>query len=110
MASASVIVATSENFPTEVLASAQPVLVDFWAPWCGPCKMIAPVLDELATEYADKARIVKVNIDDHQDLAGQYNVRAIPTLLLFKSGQVIEQMVGMKSKRDLKLSLDRALV
>ena len=72
--------------------------------------MIAPVLDELATEYADKARIVKVNIDDHQDLAGQYNVRAIPTLLLFKGGQVIEQMVGMKSKRDLKLSLDRALL
>ncbi len=76
----------------------------------GPCKLIAPVLDELATEYADKARIVKVNIDDHQDLAGQYNVRAIPTLLLFKGGQVIEQMVGMKSKRDLKLSLDRALL
>jgi thioredoxin 1 len=110
MASASTIIATTENFPTEVLASAQPVLVDFWAPWCGPCKMIAPVLDELATEYADKARIVKVNIDDHQDLAGQYNVRAIPTLLLFKGGQVIEQMVGMKSKRDLKLSLDRALL
>ena len=110
MASASTITATTQNFPTEVLASAQPVLVDFWAPWCGPCKMIAPVLDELATEYADKARIVKVNIDDHQDLAGQYNVRAIPTLLLFKGGQVIEQMVGMKSKRDLKLSLDRALL
>ncbi len=110
MASASTIIATTENFPTEVLASAQPVLVDCWAPWCGPCKMIAPVLDELATEYADKARIVKVNIDDHQDLAGQYNVRAIPTLLLFKGGQVIEQMVGMKSKRDLKLSLDRALL
>ncbi len=110
MASASTIIATTENFPTEVLASTQPVLVDFWAPWCGPCKMIAPVLDELATEYADKARIVKVNIDDHQDLAGQYNVRAIPTLLLFKGGQVIEQMVGMKSKRDLKLSLDRALL
>ena len=110
MASASTIIATTENFPTEVLASTQPVLVDFWAPWCGPCKMIAPVLDELATEYADKARNVKVNIEDHQDLAGQYNVRAIPTLLLFKGGQVIEQMVGMKSKRDLKLSLDRALL
>jgi thioredoxin 1 len=71
--------------------------------------MIAPVLDELATEYAGKARIAKVNIDDHQDLAAQFGIRAIPTLLLFKGGQVVEQVVGLKSKRDLKSSLDRAL-
>ena len=109
MAAANIVTATSQNFPNEVIASSQPVLVDFWAEWCGPCKMIAPVLDELATEYAGKARIAKVNIDDHQDLAGQFGIRAIPTLLLFKGGQVIEQVVGLKSKKDLKASLDRAI-
>jgi thioredoxin 1 len=109
MAAANILTATALNFPAEVLSSTQPVLVDFWAEWCGPCKMIAPVLDELATEYAGKARIAKVNIDDHQDLAAQFGIRAIPTLLLFKGGQVVEQVVGLKSKRDLKSSLDRAL-
>lgn len=109
MAAANILTATSQNFPAEVLSSNQPVLVDFWAEWCGPCKMIAPVLDELATEYAGKAKIAKVNIDDHQDLAAQFGIRAIPTLLMFKGGQVIEQVVGMKSKRDLKSSLDKAI-
>jgi thioredoxin 1 len=110
MAAANILTATSQNFPAEVLSSTQPVLVDFWAEWCGPCKMLGPVLDELATEYAGKARIAKVNIDDHQDLAAQFGIRAIPTLLLFKGGQVVEQVVGLKSKRDLKSSLDRSLV
>lgn len=109
MASANIITATTQNFPTEIIGSQQPVLVDFWAEWCGPCKMLGPVLDELATEYTGKARIAKVNIDDHQDLAAQFGIRAIPTLLLFKGGQVIEQVVGLKSKRDLKSSLDRAI-
>jgi thioredoxin 1 len=102
------IVATESNFNDEVLRSDTPVLVDFWAEWCGPCKMIAPVLDELATEYGGKVKIAKVNIDEHQNLAGQYRITAIPTLLLFKNGQVLEQIVGMKSKRDLKASLDKA--
>ena len=96
------------NFESEVLRSNQPVLVDFWAEWCGPCKMIAPVLDELANEYQGKVKIGKVNVDEHQQLAAQYNVTAIPTLLVIKNGQVAEQMVGAKSKRDLKASLDRA--
>jgi thioredoxin 1 len=109
MAADNIITATSQNFPAEVLSSTQPVLVDFWAEWCGPCKMLGPVLDELATEYTGKARIAKVNIDDHQDLAAQFGIRAIPTLLLFKGGQVVEQVVGLKSKRDLKSSLDRAI-
>ena len=108
MASANIITLTAENFAQEVGQSPTPVLVDFWAEWCGPCKMIAPVLDELAEEYQGKARIGKVNIDDHQSLAAQYGVRAIPTLLLFKGGQVAEQMVGARSKRDLKASLDKA--
>ncbi len=99
---------TDTNFQNEVLKSDKPVLVDFWAEWCGPCKMIAPVLDELATEYQGKVKIGKVNIDEHQGLAQQFRVSAIPTLLVIKNGQVAEQMVGAKSKRDLKASLDRA--
>jgi len=98
-----------ENFDSEVLKSTAPVLVDFWAEWCGPCKMIAPVLDELSDEYEDRLKIGKVNIDDHQAIAGEYGIRAIPTLLLFKDGQVAEQIVGMRSKRDLKASIDRVM-
>jgi thioredoxin 1 len=109
MASPNIVILTEQNFSQEVLNSAAPILVDFWAEWCGPCKMIAPALDELADEYAGRLRIGKVNIDEHQSLAAQYNVRAIPTLLLFKQGQVVEQMVGAKGKRDLKASFDRVL-
>ena len=109
MASPNLVTFTQDNFQSEVLQSAEPVLVDFWAEWCGPCKMIAPVLDELAGEYAGKVKIGKVNIDEHQAVAAQYGVRAIPTLLLFKGGQVAEQMVGMRSKKDLKASIDRVV-
>jgi len=107
MASPNIVTLTAENFAKEVAQSPAPILVDFWAEWCGPCKMIAPVLDELADEYQGRVRIGKVNIDDHQSLAAEYGVRAIPTLLLFKGGQVAEQMVGARSKRDLKASLDK---
>jgi thioredoxin 1 len=98
---------TSDNFDQEVLKSAQPVLVDFWAEWCGPCKMIAPLLNELATEYDGKAKIAKVNVDDSQNLAAQFNINSIPTLLFFKNGQVVDQVVGVKSKKDLKTKLDQ---
>ncbi len=109
MASPLIVTLTQDNFQSQVLQSGTPVLVDFWAEWCGPCKMIAPVLDELATEYQGKVKIGKVNIDEHQGLAAEYGVRAIPTLLVIKNGQVAEQMVGAKSKRDLKASLDKAV-
>ena len=109
MASPLIVTLTQENFQAQVLKSTTPVLVDFWAEWCGPCKMIGPVLDELATEYDGKVKIGKVNIDEHQGLAAEYGVRAIPTLLVIKNGQVSEQMVGAKSKRDLKASLDKVV-
>jgi thioredoxin 1 len=108
MAGANIATLTADNFQTEVLGSPVPVLVDFWAEWCGPCKMIAPVLDELATELGATVKIGKVNIDEHQQLASQFGVRAIPTLLIFKGGEVREQIVGMRSKRDLKESLTKA--
>lgn len=107
MAGNNIINLTQDNFSKEVLESSTPILVDFWAEWCGPCKMIAPVLDELAEEYNGKVRIGKVNIDNEQGLAAEYGVRAIPTLLLFQKGQVAEQIVGLKSKRDLKNSFDK---
>ena len=110
MASPLIVTLTQENFGQQVLQSPSPVLVDFWAEWCGPCKMIAPLLDELADEYQGKVKIGKVNIDDQQALATKYGIRAIPTLLLINKGQVAEQMVGAKSKRDLKASLDRVAV
>jgi thioredoxin 1 len=110
MASPLISALTQDNFEKEVLQSATPVLVDFWAEWCGPCKMIAPLLDELADEYQGKVKIGKVNIDEQQELATKYGIRAIPTLLLINKGEVTEQMVGAKSKRDLKASFDRVAV
>ena len=107
MAAANIITLTQNNFSQEVLQSSTPVLVDFWAQWCGPCKALTPILDELADEYDGRVKIGKVNIDDEQALAAEYGVRAIPTLLLFNQGQVADQIVGLRSKRDLKASFDR---
>jgi len=107
MASPLIVTLTQDNFAQEVLQSPAPVLVDFWAEWCGPCKMIAPVLNELADEYDGRVKIGKVNIDEQQGLAAEYGIRAIPTLLVFNKGQVADQVVGARSKRDLKASLDR---
>ena len=97
------------SFKTEVSDSPLPVLVDFWAPWCGPCKMITPVLDELAQEYDGKAKIVKINIDDNQNTPAQFGVRSIPTLILFKNGNEVEKIIGAQSKDKLKAMIDSAL-
>jgi thioredoxin 1 len=109
MAGSNVKTLTEASFNAEVVEAYQPVLVDFWAEWCGPCKALGPILDDLATEYDGKAKFGKVNIDENPNLASEYSIRAVPTLLLFKAGQVEETFVGMKSKRDLKAALDQAL-
>jgi thioredoxin 1 len=96
---------TTDSFKSAVTSSATPVLVDFWAPWCGPCKAIAPILEELAVEFAGKLTIAKVNIDDNDTVAAEYGVRAIPTMILFKGGKVAETLVGMMPKAALKAKL-----
>jgi len=89
------------NFEKEITQNDQTVLVDFWAPWCGPCKMISPMLDEIAAEKAGSVKVAKVNVDENQNLSVKYNVRAIPALLFFKNGQLRDQVIGMTSKKDL---------
>ncbi len=92
---------TDATFEADVLQSTTPVLVDLWAPWCGPCRMVAPILDDLAKEFADSIKIVKINVDENQATPAQYGVRSIPTLLLFKGGELVAQQVGALPKNQL---------
>lgn len=104
-----VIELTDATFDNTVHNSDVPVLVDFWAPWCGPCKMIAPIIQEVAAEYADRAKICKLNTDDARDSAMEFGISAIPTLILFKDGQVQKKWVGLTSKKDMSEAIDELL-
>jgi thioredoxin 1 len=100
---------TDASFESEVLKADKPVLVDFWAPWCGPCRMVSPLVEELANEYDGKVKFLKLNTDDNVDTAARYGVRSIPTLLMFKGGQPVDQVIGFRPKGELKRTIDKAL-
>jgi len=109
MASALVKELSDATFASEVINSPVPYLVDFWAPWCGPCRMVAPIIDEIATEYAGKLNVGKYNVDDHQAVAAQFGVASIPTIMLFKNGQLVERVVGALPKPMLVEIINRHL-
>lgn len=98
-----------KNFDQEVLQAEQPVLVDFWAPWCGPCRMVAPTIDQLAEELSEQAKICKLNVDDSPSIAARYGVTGIPTLIIFKNGEIVDRFVGVQSKDRLRDALSQAI-
>ncbi len=100
---------TDDSFKEEVLDSSVPVLVDFWAPWCGPCRMVAPVVDEIAEQYAGQVKVVKLNTDENPNIASQYGIRSIPTLMIFKGGQRVDMVVGAVPKSTLASTLEKYL-
>ncbi len=106
MENSAVIILDESNFDREVTQHDKPVIVDFWAEWCGPCKMIAPLLDEIAREKVETVKVAKVNVDENQSLSFKYNIRAIPALLFFKNGQLRDQVTGVTSKKDLLIRIE----
>ena len=108
MASDQIINVTKDTFDHEVLKSESPVMVDFWAPWCGPCRMVGPIMEELAADFAGKAKVCKINVDEEQDLAAQFRVMTIPTVCVFKNGEIVDKSIGAKSKEDFSAMLGGA--
>ncbi len=104
-----VLVITKENFEDEVIRSDKPVLVDFWAEWCGPCRMVAPIIDQIATEYKDKVKVAKINVDEQNELAGNFKIMSIPTLKVFKNGKEVESVMGARSKESIADMLNKHL-
>lgn len=102
------VVVTDGNFESEVLKAEKPVLIDFWAPWCGPCRMVAPIVKELANDYEGKIKVCKLNVDENSVTATKYNIMSIPTLALFKKGEVIETLIGARPKKDIVAFLGKA--
>ncbi len=107
MATEKVTVITKNNFEEEVLKSDKTVLVDFWAPWCGPCRAVGPIVDELASEYDGRAKVSKLNVDDEGEIAAKFRVMSIPTLMIFKNGDVVEKVIGARSKSELASLIDK---
>lgn len=104
-----VVAITDASFDAEVVKSGMPVLVDFWASWCGPCKQLAPIIDELAKEYKGTVKVVKLDTEDNSSTPAKFGITAIPTIILFNKGQVVNKMIGVKSKKDLKSAIDALL-
>lgn len=107
MANEKTVIVTKDNFEQEVIKSEKVIMVDFWAPWCGPCRSVAPIMEELANEFDGKARIAKVNVDEEGDLVSKFRIMSIPTIMLFKNGEVAEKIIGSRSKAELVALLEK---